>query len=103
MSSDRRTKILEIISNEIIQTQDELADRLNSEGYAVTQATVSRDIKQLNLIKVPAGDGRQRYAKHPEARDEIDEKYVNVLRTGFKSMDMAQNILVIKLLFMAFS
>lgn len=96
MSSDRRTKILEIISNETIQTQEELADRLNSEGYAVTQATVSRDIKQLNLIKVPAGDGRQKYARHPETKDGIDEKYVNVLRAGFKSMDMAQNILVIK-------
>ena len=96
MSSDRRTKILEIISNETIQTQEELADRLNSEGYAVTQATVSRDIKQLNLIKVPSGDGRQKYARHSEARDEVDEKYVNVLRAGFKSMDMAQNILVIK-------
>ena len=96
MSSDRRTKILEIISNEIIQTQDELADRLNSEGFAVTQATVSRDIKQLNLIKVPSGDGRQKYALHSGARDAIDEKYVNVLRAGFRSMDMAQNILVIK-------
>lgn len=96
MSSDRRTKILKIISDEIIQTQEDLADRLNAEGFPVTQATVSRDIKQLNLIKVPVGDGRQRYAIHEDKSDEIDEKYVNVLRTGFKSMDMAMNILVIK-------
>ncbi len=96
MSSDRRTRILKIISEEIIQTQEELADRLNREGFPVTQATVSRDIKQLNLVKVPVGDGRQRYAPHGDRTDEIDEKYVNVLRAGFKSMDMAMNILVIK-------
>ncbi len=96
MSSDRRTRILKIISENVIQTQEELADRLNEEGFPVTQATVSRDIKQLNLIKVPAGDGRSRYAPHEERSDEIDEKYVNVLRAGFKSMDMAMNILVIK-------
>lgn len=96
MSSDRRTRILKIIAEEVIQTQEELADRLNAEGFPVTQATVSRDIKQLNLIKVPAGDGRQRYAPHEYRTGEIDEKYVNVLRTGFKSMDMAMNILVIK-------
>ncbi len=96
MSTDRRSKILQIISNNVIQTQEELADRLNAEGYCVTQATVSRDIKQLNLIKIPAGDGRQKYARHSGNNGVIDEKYVNVLRTGFKSMDMAQNILVIK-------
>ncbi|MCR5508089.1 MAG: arginine repressor [Lachnospiraceae bacterium] len=98
MSVDRRSKILEIISNNVIQTQEELADRLNREGYQVTQATVSRDIKQLNLIKIPAGDGRQRYAVHSGAGEGTDEKYVNVLRAGFKSMDMAQNILVIRTL-----
>ena len=96
MSSVRRTKILEIISNNIIQTQEELVERLINEGYQVTQATVSRDIKQLNLIKIPVGDGRQRYAVHAKTRDGIDEKYVNVLKAGFESMDMAQNILVIK-------
>ena len=96
MSSDRRTRILKIISEDVIRTQDELADRLNAEGFSVTQATVSRDIKQLNLIKVPTGDGTQRYARHQDSRAEIDEKYVNVLRTGFKSMDKAMNILVIK-------
>ena len=96
MSSSRRSKILEIISNNVIQTQEELAERLNREGFTVTQATVSRDIKQLNLIKIPAGDGRQKYAVHEALSNGIDEKYVNVLKTGFKSMDMAQNILVIK-------
>lgn len=96
MSSDRRSKILEIIAGNEIQTQEELADRLNREGFRVTQATVSRDIKQLNLVKIPTGDGRQKYAVHADTRSEMDEKYVNVLRAGFKSMDMAQNILVIK-------
>ncbi len=96
MSTDRRSKILEIISNNMIQTQEELKDRLNSEGYHVTQATVSRDIKQLNLIKIPAGDGRQKYAAHADMAGGIDDKYPGVLKAGFKSMDMAQNILVIK-------
>ncbi len=96
MKNDRLSKIMEIISTEIVQTQEELADRLNQEGYSVTQATVSRDIKQLNLIKIPVGDGRSKYALHMDGKMDIDEKYVNVLRAGFKSMDMAQNILVIK-------
>ena len=96
MNNDRRSKILEIISKDVIQTQEELAEYLNNEGFQVTQATVSRDIKQLNLIKIPVGDGRQKYAIHVDATSKIDEKYVNVLRAGFQSMDMAQNILVIK-------
>ncbi|MCR5357894.1 MAG: arginine repressor [Lachnospiraceae bacterium] len=96
MSTDRRSKILEIISNNVIQTQEELKDRLNAEGFHVTQATVSRDIKQLNLIKIPSGDGRQKYALHSDGPGDIDDKYTGVLRAGFKSMDMAQNILVVK-------
>ena len=96
MSIDRRSKILEIISNNVIQTQEELKDRLNAEGFHVTQATVSRDIKQLNLIKMPAGDGRQKYAVHSDGSGDIDDKYSGVLKAGFKSMDMAQNILVVK-------
>ncbi len=96
MKNDRLQKIREIIASESIQTQEELADRLNKAGYSVTQATVSRDIKVLNLVKVPDGDGGQKYAPHGLKAEKLDEKFVNVLRAGFESMDMAQNILVIK-------
>ena len=96
MKKERQEKLISLITENNIETQEELCEALRAAGFDVTQATVSRDIKQLNLIKVPAGDGRQRYSQHTEGRGEIDEKYVNVLRTGFKSMDMAMNILVIK-------
>lgn len=96
MNSNRRAKLLEIISDNVIQTQEELADRLIEAGFNATQATVSRDIKQLNIIKIPLGDGRQKYAVHKGFSEDIDEKYASVMRAGFKSVDMAQNILVIK-------
>ena len=63
----------------------------------MTQATVSRDIKELKLFKVPAGDGKQKYALfRQEEKEGLDAKYVRVLRDGYMSMAMAQNILVIK-------
>ena len=96
MNSKRRAKILEIISDNVIQTQEELADKLIEAGFKATQATVSRDIKQLNIVKIPLGDGRQKYAVHKVFSEDIDEKYASVLKAGFKSVDMAQNILVIK-------
>ena len=79
-----------------IETQEELAEYLNKEGFKVTQATVSRDIRDLKLTKVPTDDGKQRYAVHQKDESEMSEKYIRVLKDGFVSMDMAQNILVIK-------
>lgn len=96
MKNQRHTKIIELITENEIQTQEELAARLNAEGYQVTQATVSRDIKQLKLVKLPTVSGGQRYGLQLEENTKLDDKYVNVLKAGFKSMDMAQNILVIK-------
>ena len=77
-------------------SQEELAEQLNKAGYRVTQATVSRDIRDLKLTKVPAEGGGQRYAVHQDAKDGMNEKYMRVLRDGYVSMDMAQNILVVK-------
>ena len=96
MKKDRHQRIKEIISTRDVETQEELAEALRSEGFAVTQATVSRDIRELKLSKLPAGDGRQKYVsiKHGEAP--LGDRYVRVLREGYHSMDMAQNILVIK-------
>ena len=96
MKKDRHQRIREIISTRDVETQEELAEALRSEGFAVTQATVSRDIRELKLSKMPAGDGRQKYVsiKHGEAP--LGDRYVRVLREGYHSMDMAQNILVMK-------
>ena len=96
MKSDRQSKIIEIISKNNVETQEELVEMLNHQGYDVTQATVSRDIRELNLLKVTV-DGRQKYAYiNHEDGAKTNNKYMRVLREGFVSMDMAQNILVIK-------
>ncbi|MBQ4563781.1 MAG: arginine repressor [Lachnospiraceae bacterium] len=97
MKVDRHEKIIELIGLYEIETQEELAQKLNESGYKVTQATVSRDIKELKLFKVPAADGRQKYALfRQEESDGLDGKYVRVFKDGYLSMAMAQNILVIK-------
>lgn len=96
MKSKRHTKILEIIRKYNIETQEELSDRLEQEGFAVTQATVSRDIRELKLTKVSGENGRQKYVALVENHVDMSEKYIRVFKDGFFSMDMAQNILVIK-------
>ena len=96
MKGSRHTKIVELIGKYQIETQEELAEYLNQAGFHVTQATVSRDIRDLKLTKVPAANGRQRYAVLQGDTDAMAEKYVRIFRDGFSSMDMAQNILVIK-------
>ena len=96
MKVNRHAKIIELINQYQIETQEELADYLNQEGFKVTQATVSRDIRDLKLTKIPAEDGKQRYAVHQSTEQGMGEKYIRVLRDGLVSMDMAQNILVIK-------
>ena len=78
-----------------METQ-QLALLLNQEGFDVTQATVSRDINALKLSKVPAGNGHQKYVMLHQDEKHLSAKYVNVLKEGFVSMDMAQNILVVK-------
>lgn len=96
MKVNRHAKIIELINEHRIETQEELAAYLNKAGFQVTQATVSRDIRDLKLTKVPAEDGGQRYALHQNGQRGMNEKYIRVLRDGYLSMDKAQNILVIK-------
>lgn len=96
MKTKRQAKMLELIKKYDIETQEELSDYLEKEGYQVTQATVSRDIRELKLTKVAKSNGRQKYAALVESGEDLSEKYVRVFRDGFVSMDMAQNILVIK-------
>ena len=96
MKTRRQSKILELIQKNDIETQEELSAYLVKEGYKVTQATVSRDIREMKLTKVALSNGRQKYVALGEAKDDLSEKYFRVFRDGFVSMDMAQNILVIK-------
>jgi transcriptional regulator of arginine metabolism len=96
MKTKRQSKILELIQKHEIETQEELLAYLEKEGYAATQATVSRDIRELKLTKVAMNNGKQKYIVLNEAREQMTEKFVRVLREGYLSMDMAQNILVIK-------
>ena len=96
MKLSRQSKILELIDKYDIETQEELAEWLMKEGYNVTQATVSRDIRELKLTKVAVDGGRQKYIAIQKTEPGLSEKYTRVLREGFLSMDMAQNILVIK-------
>lgn len=96
MKSKRQVKILELIQKNDIETQEELLDYLEGEGYRVTQATVSRDIRELKLTKVAMKNGRQKYAVLAENTKDMIEKYTRIFQSGFVSMDMAQNILVVK-------
>ena len=96
MKGNRHQKIIELVDNYEIETQEELADRLREEGFQVTQATVSRDIRALKLSKVSCGNGRQKYVAVKQDDTHLSAKYSRVLKDGFVSMDKAQNILVIK-------
>lgn len=95
MKLERHAKIIELIGQYAIETQEELADRLNKAGFRVTQATVSRDIRELKLTKMTV-DNRQRYVAIKGQDSQMGEKYIGILKEGFLTMDIAQNILVIK-------
>ena len=96
MKKIRHRKIIELVEKHDIETQEELAGLLKEEGFTVTQATVSRDIRELKLSKIPMGSGRQKYVVFRQDDSHMEDKYIRVLRDGFTSMDMAQNILVVK-------
>ncbi len=96
MKKDRHDKIIELIERCEIGTQEELADKLCEAGYQVTQATVSRDIRELKLSKIPGGNGRQKYVAFHQDEVQLGDRYIRVLREGYVSMDTAQNLLVMK-------
>ena len=96
MKVNRHVKIVELVNKYDIETQEELADRLRAEGFQITQATVSRDIRDLKLTKVATDDGRQKYVVLKATENALLDKYIRILKDGFVSMDMAMNILVIK-------
>ncbi|BBH21100.1 arginine repressor [Paenibacillus baekrokdamisoli] len=98
MKSVRQMKIRELINHSVIETQDELVEGLREEGFQVTQATVSRDIKEMQLIKVPAEDGRYKYSMPQEQRVNPIYKLKRTLTDHFVHIDFTDNLVVMKCL-----
>ena len=96
MKTKRHAKIIELISQYEIETQEELAQRLVEAGFNVTQATISRDIRELKLSKVAGHNGRQKYASLAGNENPTTDKYTRVLQDGFVSRTMATDLVVIK-------
>lgn len=97
MKNDRQRRILEIVEREAIDTQEQLQQKLQEQGVTCTQATISRDIKQMHLIKQPAGQGVYKYAvSDNRSRLNFAEKLRTIFRECITSIDFAQNIVVIK-------
>jgi transcriptional regulator of arginine metabolism len=97
MKNDRQNHLLQIITEESIETQEQLLERLLERGIKSTQATISRDIKELHLIKEPAGQGRYRYAVSAHrAKLNFADRLRTIFRESLISADYAQNIAVIK-------
>ncbi|NQD67515.1 transcriptional regulator ArgR [Bacillus haikouensis] len=94
----RHIKIREIITNRDVETQDELVDSLKNSGFNVTQATVSRDIKELHLVKVPLMDGRYKYSLPADQRFNPLQKLKRTLTDAFVKIDTAGHMLVMKTL-----
>ena len=98
MRYSRQNKILELISSNEIETQDKLAAMLKEEGFEVTQATISRDIKELQLIKVLSASGKYKYAVSARQDAPISDRFVKIFRETITSFASAQNLIVIKTL-----
>lgn len=96
MKTKRQRKIIELITDYNIETQEELASRLIDSGFAVTQATVSRDIRELNLAKTPCENGKQKYTVPSSMTIVLNSKYMRVLNDGILTIETAGNLLVIK-------
>ena len=97
MKAKRQQEILRIIEKVDVETQDQLLCELRDRGVQATQATISRDIKELHLVKEPAGNGAYRYAQAAgKQRQNIAGRLRNIFREGVTSFDIAQNIVVIK-------
>ncbi len=96
MRYSRRSKILELIAETEIDTQNRLVELLREAGFDATQATVSRDIKELKLVKVPGKNGRSCYALPAAAPDPSVEKFRRILHETVQSITPAENLIVIK-------
>lgn len=95
MKIERQTKILELIKENDIETQSELLEKLNAEGFSATQATVSRDIKELRLVKIPSSNGAYKYASENVSEDE-SQSHSYLFSTAVTNIDYAHALVVIK-------
>lgn len=98
MKSTRQAAILNLIDKQDIRTQKELAEKLKQQGFSVTQATVSRDIKDMRLLKVLSGVGEYKYATADQAEHSVSERFVRMFVDSVISIQYAGNIIVIKTL-----
>lgn len=98
MKAKRQALIREIVESQCIQTQEELADALRGHGMMVTQATVSRDIKEMHLLKVLADDGVYRYATMDKSEQGVNDRLIRMLADSVIDMDYANNLIVIRTL-----
>ena len=96
MKNVRHNLILEIIESKDIETQEELAEELKARGVKVTQATVSRDIKELRLLKVLSATGRYKYATVEYAERGMNDRFIRILSESVLTIESANNIIVIK-------
>ena len=96
MKLKRHEKILEIINEKPITTQEELVEELNRVGFKVTQATVSRDIKELRLVKTLSRSGKYKYSTGSESNNDMSAKFYSLFRDSVLSVEAAGNMLVIK-------
>lgn len=96
MKNDRQKMILDIIAQEVVETQEQLLSLLQERGFSGTQATISRDIKQLHLVKAPAGQGKYRYAVSDHStKIHVADKLQTIFRESIVNVDYAQNLVVI--------
>ncbi len=96
MKAKRHAMIIKLIASANIETQEELARLLGEQGFSVTQATVSRDIKELRLIKVLTGEGRYKYATVEKAENDLQERFIRLFSSCVMSITSAGNIIVVK-------
>lgn len=92
----RQTKILELISKKEIETQEELADGLKAMGIEVTQATISRDIKELRLVKIMSKSGKYKYATIGQSQEGVTDRLYKIFENSVISIDSSMNIIVLK-------
>ena len=98
MKVKRQAKILEIIQTQSIETQDDLIAALQEAGFSATQATVSRDIKELRLIKIADSNGRYCYATMKTTNEQVPMKFLSVFQEAVQKIDYAANLVVVQCL-----
>ncbi len=98
MKNRRHAKILDIINTNSVDTQEELLNLLRKEGFTVTQATVSRDIKELRILKTLSPDGKYRYTSAAKNAFDIKSSFQSLFKSSVNFLDIAENIIVIKTL-----